>query len=66
MEKTIYTLKLFETLYVETEQKDMWFTRVPGGWVYDQSDGHGSPVFIPFNNEFQEQPKKEQYLTEEK
>lgn len=64
MEKTIYTLGLFETLYVETEQKDMWFTRVPGGWMYDQR-GETSPVFIPFNNEFQDQPKKEQYLTEE-
>ena len=26
--------------------------RVPGGWIYKFEEGE-SPVFVPFNNEFQ-------------
>lgn len=59
--KTIYDLKLNETLYAEMK----WgvridIMRVAGGWIYQPinreyngKDHWLSPCFVPFNNEFQ-------------
>lgn len=68
-EKTIYNLKLHETLEVSKEVellidggvttksiKKFDVTRVPGGWVYafDYPGWRQSQtVFVPFNNDFQ-------------
>lgn len=66
-ERTIYDLKLHETLFVveklplkpmqtEASEKKYEVTRVPGGFVYafDYPGIHQSPiVFVPFDNEFQ-------------
>ena len=46
MEKTIYDLKLHETLDLS---EDISVFRVPGGWIYQ------SPlktIFVPYDNEF--------------
>lgn len=56
MEKTIYQLKLHETLKLPGGD---YVTRVPGGWIYDipcgGSDEMGyRPIFVPFDNEFQD------------
>lgn len=64
MEKTIYKLKLHETLLVEEKfensneikvTKTYEVTRVPGGWVYsfEYPAFRQSPViFVPYNSEF--------------
>ena len=49
----IYNLKLCETTELDTG----FFTRVPGGWVFNNYSSV-APCFIPFNREF-ESPKKE-------
>lgn len=51
-EKTVFELRLHETLVVKREEKlgDMEITRVPGGWVYsfDFPGYRSSPVvFVP-------------------
>lgn len=63
-EKTIYNLKLHETLVIEEEVtnglgiksfKGYEITRVAGGWVYafEFPGFREAPiVFVPFNNEF--------------
>jgi hypothetical protein len=63
-EKTIYDLKLHETLEVEDgiiKGKKYEITRVPGGWIY-ALDFPGwrltQVVFVPFDNGFQVIPKK--------
>lgn len=55
-EKTIYSLKLHETLWINNLQLSV--IRVAGGWIYQDYDiREDSPVgvgtFVPFNNEFQ-------------
>lgn len=56
-DKTIYDLKLHETLMVEIKHKTWGVTRVPGGWIYqNESPRITIPVgyFVPFDNTFQE------------
>ena len=65
-EKTVYDLKLHETLTVivekeEGEDKTMEVTRVPGGWVYtfEFPGWRQSPiVFVPFSDEIKKITKK--------
>ena len=56
MGKSIYDLNLFENTWINNAQLD--FLRVPGGWIVREYDTvndcfKGYPIFIPFNNEFQ-------------
>ena len=61
MQKTIYELELHETLFNNMRyglRNDI--TRVAGGWIYQPivrlssgNDMYLTPVFVPFNNEFQ-------------
>jgi len=48
--KTIYDLKLHESVFIKQGLDDFKITRVPGGWIYRHID---NSVFVPFNNEFQ-------------
>lgn len=60
MEKTIYNLKLHQTIYLDTNGNSSVF-RVSGGWIYYfQFPGMNqvNSVFIPFNNEFMEDEPK--------
>lgn len=55
--KSIYNLKLFEILPVETGDKELWTSvmRVPGGWIfrsYDKSHLMLSTTFVPFDNSY--------------
>lgn len=60
-DKTIYSLKLHETLNEEMKwglRTDV--TRVAGGWIYQPiyreyhgKDKYLSPCYVPYNNEFQ-------------
>lgn len=65
MEKSIYDLKLHETITVGIAyQLDARVTRVAGGWIYqymqsetvairkDEIKERFSPVFVPFSEEF--------------
>ena len=60
MEKTIYDLKLHETLELDD---DITIIRVPGGWIYtyysDYYNQHktSSMVFVPYSLEFNEDLK---------
>ena len=45
----IYSLGLHQSVQIPGIK--MWVTRVPGGWIYDDSDMNTS-TFIKFNNEF--------------
>lgn len=64
-EKTIYNLKLHETLFLvektsEGAEKKIEVTRVPGGWIYAfEFPGfrQAPTMFVPFNNEFMIFPK---------
>jgi hypothetical protein len=49
--KNIYELKLHETTEVA---KNLYATRVPGGWVYDSVINYDNivSVFVPYNDEF--------------
>lgn len=49
--KTIYELGLNEWTMVEDR---ICVLRVPGGWLYEFDE---RTVFVPFNNEFQEESK---------
>lgn len=62
MSKTIYDLKLHESLDVSENQRSETIIckRVAGGWIYTTFDYNThndrnviSSVFVPFNNEFQ-------------
>jgi len=54
-EKTIYDLKLHESIYV-CEKPSILVVRVPGGWIYNIQypieEGHDTSVFIPYDDEF--------------
>ena len=66
MEKSIYALKLNESLFLEKSQHDTSndctkVTRVPGGWIYTEyTQGLGekeisvsqTSAFVPYNEEF--------------
>lgn len=64
--KTIYDLKLHETMEIEEGEigikgKKYEVTRVPGGWIFLlEFPGYrqAPTVFVPFDNEFQVIPKK--------
>ena len=56
MKKTIYDLKLHESLLID---KFILVTRVPGGWIYilfgsveDGIDKDPMSTFVPYSNEF--------------
>lgn len=52
--KKIYELNLHEGITItdpETKRQIFYVTRVPGGWLYYDSDTN-SNVFVPYNNEF--------------
>lgn len=68
MEKNIYNLGLHELIEVP---KFGCVIRVPGGWIYTRQEPQvniANPVFIPFNDEFQDkqQTLKELFPPEEK
>lgn len=60
--KTIYELKLHETIVIKVERiygkgypYEWQVTRVAGGWIYQNSSHtitQPESFFIPFNNEF--------------
>lgn len=61
MEKTIYDLKLHESILVEFKYYGnnqykasdyISVSRVPGGWIYHFK----TPIFVPYHNEFQIRP----------
>ena len=57
--KELYELK---PMQVKKLDEGLYVRRVPGGWIFEtpDSDGHRwTPVFVPFDNEFQERPKKD-------
>ena len=62
MKKTIYDLKLHETLEISG---GMVIMRVPGGWLYDCWDYDKSEykqgTFVPFSNEFKSKNKEQDY-----
>ena len=54
MEKTIYDLKLHESIVTNF---GICIMRVAGGWIYDcwdiEKDEFKAGIFVPYNNEFQ-------------
>lgn len=73
MKKTIYDLKLHETLIISSEIIDtdghantsdqLCVTRVPGGWIYRKNTSSEHCVFVPSNNEFkQSKPNSQKML----
>ena len=54
IDKNLYELGLHDFTFVA--KFGISVMRVPGGWLYT---GKHIDVFVPFNNEFQEKPKKE-------
>ena len=60
VKKTIYTLKLHQTMEIEEDEigikgKKYEVTRVPGGWIFlIEYPGYRQavPVFVPFDKEF--------------
>ena len=62
-EDKIYEMKLHEQEAVgdiKSDTRHTWVTRVAGGWLYSMKTykGNVSMCFVPFNNEFQEPPKR--------
>ena len=62
-EKTIYDLGLHESISANSGRDAI--TRVPGGWLYERWRFIGNDkyepfavVFVPFDNEFQPEPKR--------
>ena len=57
-EKTIYDLELHESI-----SKGLIYTRVSGGWIVRSESRYQkrTPVFVPYNSEFQEPKKKRGY-----
>jgi hypothetical protein len=53
MEKTIYDLKLHETLKINNYLNVM---RVAGGWIYSSvaSDDMFTDIFVPYSEEFKQ------------
>jgi hypothetical protein len=58
--ENIYDLKLHESLKIVGSGIDTEITRVPGGWIYNiltyvKLDDYwkSTPVFVPYNNEYQ-------------
>lgn len=49
--KKMYEIELNDSIYLNGYS----ITRVPGGWIYDRPNG---PVFVPFNNEGQNEQLK--------
>ena len=49
MEKTIYDLKLHESMELDSDYFHIVF-RVPGGWIYRTFGS--SAIFVPFHGEF--------------
>ena len=49
--KDLYTMKLHNTTWENSQKKDMFITRVPGGWLYRlYSNAKGlylEPVYVP-------------------
>jgi hypothetical protein len=59
MSKSVYEMRLHETIFAEDANLASTVLRVPGGWVYrsyDKSHNILGSVFVPFNNEFQSTP----------
>lgn len=58
MSKSIYDLKLNETLPLEQSQDPWFFTtvmKVPGGWFYrsyDKQHNIATGVFVPYNSKY--------------
>lgn len=55
MEKDIYKLGLFGTVYISEIDKQV--TRVPGGWIFtswdfEKDDLANDGIFVPYNEEF--------------
>ena len=53
----LYKMKLGDCEDIITDKRSVntiKVTRVPGGWIYWTNNG----LFVPFNNEFQEEPPK--------
>lgn len=53
----IYKLKLHQSTNIA---EGIIVTRVPGGWIYEFQKPQVNilqPVFVPFNNEFQNKPR---------
>lgn len=56
--KSIYDLKLHESIKVAGDRIATEVTRVPGGWIYNlmteakKSEWYSSLVFVPFDNGF--------------
>lgn len=51
----IYDMELHTNININGHN----ITRVPGGWIY-ATNRQGSDLFIPFDNEFQDQLKRKQ------
>lgn len=47
-DNTIYNIDLGESILV----KELWFTRVPGGWLVKHNHEKGTLHFVPYHNEF--------------
>lgn len=53
----IYKMGLHEQIAVRHEKTawaELLIHRVPGGWLYSQKVQGTFPVFVPFNDEFQD------------
>ena len=49
----IYALKLGQMGQMRYgKQSSVYFTRVPGGWIFSDDDSINSSTFVPFNDEF--------------
>lgn len=48
MSKSIYELGLHQT----TELNGIFIRRVPGGWLYEPTEGDIYSTFVPYDNEF--------------
>jgi len=56
--REIYYMGLHEILNIDGNSLSTTIIRVPGGWVYhsyDKSKNFLGMVFVPFNNEFQDE-----------
>ena len=55
MKESIYTLRLHQTMWVESSAVSYWVTRVAGGWIYLYTgafSNNTTSIFVPFDNEF--------------
>lgn len=58
MNKKLYDMKLHEVIELDTRIGHS-VMRVPGGWIYKFTE---SRIFVPFNNEFEEEPQDPQKI----